>query len=415
MSASKRRDPRGVLLPAAVTVGALLIRAWRYSDPPSYVFDEVYYVPDALAYLDGGVETTWVHPPLGKWLIAAGIRVVGDTPSGWRIASLVFGGLVVLLTYLLALRLLGSRGWAATASALVATDGLQIVQSRIATLDIFVASFIVAGVLLVHIYARPSSEKPQQPKPLWLAASGVMFGAALAVKWAALPVLAFAAAAAVAASEDRKREALRVMGWLGVVSVAVYVLSYARFWSREALDLGGWFELQRSMLSYHLGGVGRHSYASSSVGWLLLRRPVTYFFAARGNTVQHIVALGNPLLWWAFVATLPWLARAWLRKGDHTADVVLLGFVATYVPWLLVRRTSFLYYLTPLVPFLAIGVAWALQRLWRSSFPGALPRGALVTYLLAAFLTAALLLPVWIGLPIEYDHWRRLILLPGWK
>jgi dolichyl-phosphate-mannose-protein mannosyltransferase len=397
-----------------VTVAALLIRAWRYREPPSYVFDEVYYVPDALAYLDGGAETTWVHPPLGKWLIAAGIRVLGDTPSGWRIASLVFGGLVVLLTYLLALRLLGSCGWAAIASALVAADGLQIVQSRIATLDVFVATFIVAGVLLVHIYARPSSAE-HEPRPVWLAASGVMFGAALAVKWAALPVLAFAAVAVVAASANRKREALRVMGWLGVVSVAVYVLSYARFWSKEALDLGGWLELQRSMLNYHLGGVGGHPYASSSVGWLLLRRPVTYFFAARGNTVQHIVALGNPLLWWAFVATLPWLVRAWLRRSDHAADVVLLGFAATYVPWLLVRRTSFLYYLTPLVPFLAIGVAWALQRLWRSSLSGALRRGAVVTYLLATFLTAALLLPVWIGLPIVHDHWRCLILFPGWK
>lgn len=414
MPASKRRDPRGILLPSVVTIGALLIRAWRYSKPSSYVFDEVYYVPDALAYLDGGAETAWVHPPLGKWLIAAGIRVVGDTPAGWRIASLVFGGLVVLLTYLLALRLLGSRGWAAIAAALVATDGLQIVQSRTATLDVFLATFIVAGVLLAHIYARPSSAE-HQPKPMWLAASGVMLGAALAVKWAALPVLAFAAVAVVAASGNRRSEALRVIGWLGLVPVAVYVFSYARFWSQEGLDPGRWIELQRSMLSYHLGGVAGHSYASSPVGWLLLRRPVTYFFAARGNTVQHIVALGNPLLWWAFVAMLPWLVRAWLRRSDHAADVVLLGFAATYVPWLLVRRTSFLYYLTPLVPFLAIGVARALQRLWQSSFPRAMRHGAAVTYLLATFLTAALLLPVWIGLPIEHDHWRRLILFPGWK
>jgi dolichyl-phosphate-mannose--protein O-mannosyl transferase len=229
-------------------------------------------------------------------------------------------------------------------------------------------------------------------------------------------VLALAAVAVVAASANRKSEALRVVGCLGVVPIAVYVLSYARFWTQNGLDLGDWLQLQRSMVSYHLGGgVGGHSYASPSVGWLLLLRPVTYFFAARGNTVQHIVALGNPLLWWAFIATLPWLVREWLRRSDHAADVVLLGFAATYVPWLLVRRTSFLYYLTPLVPFLSIGVAWALQRLCQSSLSSVIRRRVAVTYLLATFLTAALLLPVWIGLPIEHDHWRRLILLPGWK
>ena len=398
-----------------MTVGAVLVRGWRLDRPPSYVFDEVYYVSDALTYLDGGAEISWVHPPLGKWLIAAGIQVLGDTPWGWRIASLLFGVLVVLLTYLLAGRLLGSRWWAAAASALVAADGLQIVQSRTATLDVFVATFSLAGVLLLHLYVRPSPAR-QEPRYGWLAASGVMFGAGLAVKWAALPVLALAAVAAVAASANRKGEALRVVGCLGVVPIAVYVLSYARFWSQHGLDLGDWLQLQRSMVSYHVGGgVGGHSYASPSAGWLLLLRPVTYFFAARGNTVQHIVALGNPLLWWAFIATLPWLVREWLRRSDHAADVVLLGFAATYVPWLLVRRTSFLYYLTPLVPFLSIGVAWALQRLWRSSYPRAMRRGAPVTYLLTTFLTAALLLPVWIGLPIEHDHWRRLILIPGWK
>ena len=31
-----------------------------------------------------------VHPPLAKWLIAAGIRVFGNTPLGWRIVRKPF-------------------------------------------------------------------------------------------------------------------------------------------------------------------------------------------------------------------------------------------------------------------------------------------------------------------------------------
>jgi predicted membrane-bound dolichyl-phosphate-mannose-protein mannosyltransferase len=104
----------------------------------------------------------------------------------------------------------------------------------------------------------------------------VTFGTALAVKWAGATRAGFVAVALLAASENRKREARAVIGLLGMVPLVVYVLSYTRFWSHNGVDPGGWLRLQRSMVSYHLGGAGGHPYASQSIGWLLLRRPVTY-------------------------------------------------------------------------------------------------------------------------------------------
>src|SRR5205085_1499498 len=172
------------LLPALlVTVAAAAIRLWRVGLPRAYVFDEAHYVPDALTYLHGGVEHTWVHPPLGKWLIAAGIRTFGDRPVGWRMASVVFGTAAVLLTYVLARRLLHSDWWATLASALVAVDGLQIVQSRVAMPDIFLTTFVLAGALLGHHYvtARPNPDGSERRPIGWLAGAGVMLGAALAV------------------------------------------------------------------------------------------------------------------------------------------------------------------------------------------------------------------------------------------
>ena len=70
-----------------------MLRFWNLGTPDSLVFDEVYYVDGARDYLAGGVEETngaaefVVHPPLGKWLIALGIALFGDTSYGWRIAS----------------------------------------------------------------------------------------------------------------------------------------------------------------------------------------------------------------------------------------------------------------------------------------------------------------------------------------
>ena len=55
----------------------------RLGDPDRIMFDETYYVGDARGYLETGVEPGFaVHPTVGKWLIAASIRLLGDTRSG---------------------------------------------------------------------------------------------------------------------------------------------------------------------------------------------------------------------------------------------------------------------------------------------------------------------------------------------
>ena len=66
---------------------AALLRLVGLTTPKGYIFDEVYYPTDAWDMLQHGVE--WdeknngpayvVHPPLGKWLIALGEQVFGNT------------------------------------------------------------------------------------------------------------------------------------------------------------------------------------------------------------------------------------------------------------------------------------------------------------------------------------------------
>ncbi|MGH7426620.1 MAG: hypothetical protein ACREJP_10710, partial [Candidatus Methylomirabilales bacterium] len=64
------------------------------------IFDETYYAKDACLYAGlgqqvckspGPAEQSFVHPPLGKWLIAAGIKIFGYTPFGWRASAAIFG------------------------------------------------------------------------------------------------------------------------------------------------------------------------------------------------------------------------------------------------------------------------------------------------------------------------------------
>ena len=100
------------------------LRVARLDEPGRIYFDELYYVGDAQQYLEHGVEEVRpAHPPVGKWLIAAGIVVAGDDPFGWRIAGAAAGTLTVLATYLIGLRLFRRRVPAAIAALLVALDG----------------------------------------------------------------------------------------------------------------------------------------------------------------------------------------------------------------------------------------------------------------------------------------------------
>jgi hypothetical protein len=93
--------------------------------PLQTVFDEAWHTFDAVAYLGGAGlrrrrrwwgsngDSTPQHPPLGRWLIAAGVHPCSGH-IGWRLPSMVFGVAGVLLVYLPALW--RSPGWVGLAA-----------------------------------------------------------------------------------------------------------------------------------------------------------------------------------------------------------------------------------------------------------------------------------------------------------
>ena len=209
------------VLIAAVTALAGGLRLWHLSFPHSYVFDEVYYAKDG-CYDAGydwrkchlknpGEQTVTVHPPLGREIIAVSERLFGNDSFGWRFASAVFGTLSVLLIAVLALKMFESAAWAAVAGLLLATENLNLVQSRISMLDIFLVTFVLGGFTFLVLDrrwierrtppARPRTEEEaflvgmppdRPPSPImrpWRLAAGLMFGAAAATKWSGFPAM----------------------------------------------------------------------------------------------------------------------------------------------------------------------------------------------------------------------------------
>jgi len=364
--------------------------------PRGFVFDE-FYASDGCLYVLGpygqcltDTEISVVHPPLGKWLIGAGIRLLGFTPRGWRLAPLVAGALSVAVLYLLARRLLGSTLAASLAAWLLTFDFLHFVMSRTAMLDVFVVFFgLVSFLCLLYDRDRKIATRPVSrhlflhrllTRP-WLLGAGIAGGAATACKWSggyllgAVALLAFMQAAARRQDEARRyrrvarEEGVLLLVALVLVPAVVYVVSYSGRLEGTLLAWpwvdGSWmrafFARQHLMVGHHTGSLFTHPYASPAWSWLFIKRPVLFYFRDLGEgRFQEILALGNPLVWWCALVALVVTGWRVLRRRcvQDPETLVVVGFAAGYVPWLVVtRQEAFLYYLLPAVPFLCLALA----------------------------------------------------------
>ncbi len=121
-----------------------------------FVFDEVYFAVDGLDNLKG-VDYFDPEPPLTKLFISAGISWLGFDPWGWRIMPAILGSLFIGIIYLLARRLWNRDRWFAVLAALLASlDGLALVESRTAVIDMIAGFFVALAywAFLVHWHAR---------------------------------------------------------------------------------------------------------------------------------------------------------------------------------------------------------------------------------------------------------------------
>ena len=344
------RDPSprvGWIITAAVTAIAALTRLWALDWPKGKMFDEIYYATEAQELLRYGYEDNRgymfvVHPPLGKWLIAGTSAIFGNNEVGWRLAPALAGIVSVLLLVRIARRLFRSNVFAGIAGLLLALDGLSVVQSRVALLDIFLQLFIVAGFgalvldreqmrsrlagLLAEGVDLSDGIPTLGPRP-WRLAGGVLLGLACAVKWSALSF--FVLFAVLSLMWDRgalksagvtrswrsaaRRSWLPAVGSLVVAPTAAYLFtwlgwfagenSWNRHWadshpSATRLDILGlripfnWGFLPpgiRSLGDYHLNAYrfhegldSPHAYGSKPWSWLILGRPVSFYYQGDG-------------------------------------------------------------------------------------------------------------------------------------
>jgi dolichyl-phosphate-mannose-protein mannosyltransferase len=428
------------------------------------------------------------HPPLGKIMMAMGQWTFGLTPFGWRFSVAVIGTVSILMTARIARRMTGSTLLGCIAGLLLALDGLELVLSRTSILDIFLMFWVLAafGLLVIdrdqtrarlEAAAAESGPYPASGPHLGIrwtrVCAGLCLGAACATKWNGLwYLIAFAGMAIVwdlgsrrAAGYERwlpgglRSDARWLPVWFGLAPFVVYFASWSGwFFNTSGYDrdwaplhgnhtpiwstLDSWYQYNHWMLQFGLGLSSYQSYKSNPVGWLVLARPISFYWCAYGTqgcsmpkgTASEVLAIGTPLIWWGGTLALIFCLNWWLigligdlvfkrtPKRDWRAGAVLLGVSAGWLPWIWYawhdNRTEFYYYAVVFDPFLVIAITLCLGLIIgpARAGPGRRAIGAVGAggYLLAVLVNLAYIYPILTAEVIPYTDWLSRMWFRRW-
>lgn len=372
-------------------------------DPPTrnYLGDEVFYVTEANLFLHGGGMERSEHPPVGKWLIAAGIFICGDNPVGWRTPSIIFGTASIFFFYFICQNLVRRNSaeaniktlfqpknrrskWfrAATfipviATFLFASENMSFVLGHIAMLDVFCITFMLLGFLLylrgnylicgivmglsmlckamallailaiaIHLILTRRAEITAEIKFLWSKLSGKRYllveSGSDIIKTLLIPLTA-------------------ALTWFVLLPILQYPATHQ--WIspiKSSLDM------LTTHLSLNEAGYGSPS-GIASKPWMWLIWPDGIYYWANP---RYLMAIG----WTVWVLVIPSIAfliyqvSRYRKKANELAWFVLSWFAGVYgfliVLKLVTGRLMYHFYFYPAIPAVCLAIAWLFWSLW---------------------------------------------------
>lgn len=462
--------PLGILL---ITILGGAIRFFNLTNPKELIFDETYYVKDAFTLGLFGSERKWsedpnpafeagdvagyletaayvVHPPIGKWVIWAGLELFGPTSTlGWRFSVALLGTLSIPILIAIANRLIGNKFFALLAGLFLALEGLAIVMSRTAILDGILMFFVLMGFWFIvldlswwrsRMNRLRSNSLALRP---WLIPAGIAFGLASGVKWSGLYFLAFFGLFTfISDLVIRRRLGLPSVLSIGqgfvnaIFLVGLAVATYLAGWLGWILGQDGWgrqaargwlaplWEYHQNAFGFHTELASEHPYQANAFSWLVVQRPTAFYFEKfesgcvwLAECTVAITALPNLAVWFGGLLAMVWIVFRLLRRFEATQFVILTGFLAGWLPWaFFLERTTFIFYAVVLSPFLALALSYGLHHYWRKGLVRNQPwrNGRIVLFVLLVLITAIYFLSIWTGLETPNWVWQIQMWFPWW-
>jgi dolichyl-phosphate-mannose-protein mannosyltransferase len=427
---------------------SLFLRFWGLARFNTLVFDEQHYVKYAKDYLNH-LPFFDVHPPLGKYLITLAIwfsnlpfwDASGQiTPFDYRWLNALAGSFVPLIVAGIAYQLSHRRSYAFIAGLFASADGLLLVESRYALLNIYLILFGLLGQLCFLI----AIENQSILRSLYLTLSGVFFGASVSVKWYGLgfmlgiylfwlTIQIFYRLPENHSIVPKIKSSLAwnlfrlklfpLLFYLVIIPVIVYYLLWLPHLTLYN-DRGFW-ELHQKSLEFHqqLGSNAKvHPYCSNWYSWVFMIRPIAYFYQKikHGSSpiIYDVHGMGNPILWWFAAIAIVFLAINIARQLTTSqsqfwiSSYILIDYGVNWLPWAMVHRCAFLYYYMPasIYGFLAIAYlvdSWLLEENlgWRA---------IALSIIFLIILAFTYWLPIYLGLPLSNEEFHQRMLFNSW-
>ena len=407
----------------------------RISYMNSTYFDEIYHARTAYEFTIGEHTYEWSHPPLGKIFIMFGVMLFGMVPFGWRIAGTVFGIIMLPCIYVWAKKLF-SKTWIATVAILLfAFDFMHFAQTRIATIDTFVTLFIILMFLFMYSYINRSYyDRKFSSVLLPLALSGMFMGLGVASKWTGayagcgLAVVFFwdlfrryreyryalahpegitNGIAHKQVIEMFPKRTIQILlscvVFFIVIPAIIYLLSYIPFVSYNGDSyLDKVIQNQISMYTYHADLISEHPFSSKWYEWPIIVRPIYYYsYIGEGMIREAISSFGNPLVWWAGIPAFFYMLYVGIKHNDRVAGFLTVGYLAQFLPWMLVERTTYIYHYFPSVPFVILMICYAFKRFVKKSKTR---KRMVFVYVAAVIVLFIMFYPVLSGYPVSKKY-----------
>lgn len=375
----------------------------RTSFMNSTYFDEIYHARTGYEFVHSLDVYEWTHPPLGKDLIALGIKIFGMTPFGWRCVGTLFGVLMIPLIYIFARRFLKYK-WAAALTAVLFTfDFMHFAQTRIATIDVYVTFFIMLMYYFMYKYYTMSFyDTPVKKMLVPLALCGIAMGLSIASKWTGIYAAVGLAIIFFLTLYRRYREYLYAkknpkgetdgishkhviecfeantrltIFWCCIffvfVPLLIYGLSYIPYLQAPSSEgIKTIIDNQSAIFAYHSKTVvdSTHPFSSKWYEWIIMRRPIWYYSGEISDTIKEgISSFGNPLVWWAGIPAFFIMVYMGFTRKDKRAWFLVIAYVIQIVFWIPVTRTTFIYHYFPCVPFLTLMIGYCMEDIFDST------------------------------------------------
>jgi dolichyl-phosphate-mannose--protein O-mannosyl transferase len=384
----------------------------------STYFDEIYHARTAYEILNKKTIYETTHPPLGKLIIAIGIKIFGMTPFGWRFTGTLFGIAMLPVMFFLAKKTLEDGRLAVLATALLALDFMHFSLTRISTIDSYPVFFIMLTFLFLFEYTRRAGntelKSRQRVSPLIL--SGLFFGLGCASKWntlysaaGILVIILLTWRRAVKENPGKNNGIVKriiicdflvgVMVFI-IIPAVIYVVSYIPQVYEGSL-IKTVINAQKFMFNYHSQLKAEHPFSSPVWSWPVILTPLWAYMDSEAGAyglTGAINIMGTPIIWYlGFAAAVLTIVWAFLKR-KFTAVFISISYLTQYVFWLLVPRIAYIYHYFASVPFMILAICF-----WM----GEAPRWAKIALIAAAVVLFAAFYPVLSGIriPLEYAKW----------